>query len=165
MPVARWSCKMRPNSQLDAYDRKILQQLTIDGRMTWSDLAECIGLSLTPTIRRVRQLEEAGFITGYSARLDERLLAGSMSVFISVTLEKQVRAALDTFESEVAGLPEVMSGFLMSGGSDYLLRGVVRDLEHYREFLDVLTKIPGVAHIQSSFALKSFINRPAPLIR
>lgn len=151
--------------QLDAYDRKILQQLTVDGRTTWSDLAERIGLSLTPTIRRVRQLEEAGYITGYSAQLDERMLAGSMSVFVSVTLEKQVREALDLFEARVAHLPEVMSGFLMSGGSDYLLRCVVRDLDHYREFLDTLTKIPGVAHIQSSFALKAFINRPAPLIR
>lgn len=97
--------------------------------------------------------------------VDERLLAGSMSVFISVTLEKQVRATLDTFKREVAGLPEVMSEFRMLGGSDYLLRGVVRNLEHYREFLDALTKIPGVAYIQSSFALKSFINRPALLIR
>jgi Lrp/AsnC family transcriptional regulator, leucine-responsive regulatory protein len=156
---------VRAESRLDTYDRKILQQLTINGRMTWSELAESIGLSLTPTIRRVRQLEDAGCITGYSARLDERLLAGSMSVFISVTLEKQVRASLDAFECEVANFPEVMSGFLMSGGSDYLLRGVVRDLEHYRELLDVLTNVPGVAHIQSSFALKAFINRTAPLIK
>lgn len=155
---------MKPIPLLDAYDRKILQQLTRDGRVTWSDLAEAIGLSLTPTIRRVRQLEQAGYITGYSARLDESMLAGSMSVFISVTLERQVRASLDAFEHQVAVLPEVMSGFLMSGGSDYLLRCVVRDLEHYREFLDILTNIPGVAHIQSSFALKSIINRPAPLI-
>ncbi len=156
---------MRPSAALDAHDRKILQQLTTDGRMTWSDLSEAIGLSLTPTIRRVRQLEEAGYITGYSARLDERLLVGSMSVFVSVTLEKQVRAALDAFEREVAALTEVMSGFLMSGGSDYLLRCVVRDLDHYRELLDVLTNVSGVAHIQSSFALKAFVNRPAPLIK
>jgi len=156
---------MRAIAPLDSYDRKILQRLTEDGRTTWSDLAEHIGLSLTPTIRRVRQLEDVGYITGYSVRLDERLLAGSMSVFVSATLEKQVRTSLDLFEQKVASLPEVMSGFLMSGGADYLLRCVVRDLDHYRDFLDVLTVIPGVAHIQSSFALKSFINRPAPLIR
>lgn len=156
---------MRPVPPIDALDRKILHHLTIDGRMTWSDLAEQIGLSLTPTIRRVRNLEDAGYITGYSARLDERLLAGSMSAFISITLEKQVRASLDSFETTVADLPEVMSGFLMSGGSDYLLRCVVRDLDHYRDFLDILTSLPGVAHIQSSFALKIFVNRAAPLVR
>ncbi len=152
-------------TDLDSYDIRILQTLSQDGRITWRDLADAIGLSLTPTIRRVRQLEEAGYITGYFARLDERQLAGAMSVFVSITLEKQVRASLDAFEAEVASLAEVMSGFLMSGGSDYLLRCVVRDLDHYRDFLDVLTNIPGVAHIQSSFALKSFINRTAPLIR
>ncbi len=150
--------------ELDSWDIRILQCLTRDGRMSWRDLAEEIGLSLTPTIRRVRQLEAAGLITGYFARLDERALAGKMSVFISVTLERQQREALDSFETQVAELPEIMSGFLMSGGSDFLLRCVVRDLDHYRELLEKLTQIAGVAHVQSSFALKTFINRPAPLI-
>lgn len=156
---------MNPITSLDPYDRKILRQLAVDGRMTWSDLSDAIGLSLTPTIRRVKRLEDSGYIRGYSARLDEGLLAGSMSVFTSITLEKQIRTSLDAFEAEVAKLPEVMSGFMMSGGDDYLLRCVVRDLDHYRAFLDTLTKVPGVAHIQSSFALKSFIDRPTPIIR
>lgn len=155
---------MPVSSPLDLYDRKILRQLATDGRTTWSDLSEAIGLSLTPTIRRVKQLEDAGYITGYFARLDEGKLAGGMSVFVSVTLEKQIRTALDAFEARIATLPEVMSGFLMSGGSDYLLRCVVRDLDHYRDFLDIMTNISGVAHIQSSFALKAVINRAAPLI-
>lgn len=149
---------------LDSHDRKILHRLTQQGRITMSDLAEDIGLSLTPTIRRVKHLEEEGLILGYSARLDERQLAGAMSVFVSVTLERQVREVLDRFEARVAGLSEVMSAFLMSGGSDYLLRCVVRDLEHYRMLLDTLTNISGVAHIQSSFALKAVINRSAPMI-
>lgn len=149
---------------LDAYDLKILRTLSADGRITWSDLAEAIGLSLTPTIRRVRQLEEAGYISGYFAQLDEKRLAGGMIAFVSVTLEKQVRETLDAFEAGVIDLPEVMSGFLMSGGADYLLRSVVRDLDHYRDFLDRLTRLPGVAHIQSSFALNAFVNRPSPLI-
>lgn len=151
-------------SELDSYDHKILRKLAEDGRITWRDLADSIGLSLTPTLRRVRILEEAGFITGYHARLDEARLAGSMIVFISVTLERQVREILDRFEEHVAKLPEVMSGFLMTGGSDYLLRAAVRDLEHYRELLDSLTKVDGVAHIQSSFALKAFVNKPSPLM-
>lgn len=149
---------------LDTYDEKILRKLSENGRISWSELAEDIGLSLTPTARRVRNLEEAGYITGYFARLDERLLSGAIIVFINVTLERQVRAALEAFESAVEGLPEVMSGFLMSGGSDYLLRAVVRDLDHYRDLLEELTQIANVAHIQSSFALKAFINRPAPPI-
>jgi Lrp/AsnC family transcriptional regulator, leucine-responsive regulatory protein len=151
--------------QLDSFDARILQQLSTDGRTSWSDLADIIGLSLTPTIRRVKQLERSGYITGYFARLDEGRLAGEMSVFVSVTLERQIRASLDEFEATVSSLPEVMSGFLMSGGSDYLLRCVIRDLPHYRDLLDVLTNIPGVAHIQSSFALKSFINRASPVLR
>lgn len=150
---------------LDSYDLKILQRLSVDGRITWSDLAEDIGLSLTPTIRRVRQLEDAGFINGYFARLDEARLAGGMIVFISVTLERQVRKALDAFEAGVTKMPEVMSGFLMSGGSDYLLRAVVRDLDHYRDLLENLTRLSGVAHIQSSFALNAFVNRASPLIQ
>ena len=155
---------MTATPALDAYDFKILRTLSADERITWSDLAEAIGLSLTPTIRRVRQLEEAGYISGYFAQLDEKRLAGGMIAFVSVTLEKQVRETLDAFEAGVIDLPEVMSGFLMSGGADYLLRSVVRDLDHYRDFLDRLTRLPGVAHIQSSFALNAFVNRPAPLI-
>ena len=151
--------------QLDGYDIKILARLAEDGRITWRDLASEIGLSLTPTVRRVRMLEDAGYITGYFARLDERRLAGAMIVFISVTVEQQIRSVLDIFEARVTLLPEIMSGFLMTGGADYLLRAVVRNLDHYRDLLDNLTTIPGVAHIQSSFALKSFINRPAPIVK
>lgn len=148
---------------LDSYDLKILRQLARDGRASWRDLAERIGLSLTPTLRRVRRLEAGGYITGYSADLDERRLSGAMSVFISVTLERQIEGALRTFEDEVCKHPEVVSGFMMTGGADYLLRAVVRDLEHYEMLLMKLTRIAGVAHIQSSFALKAFINRSAPI--
>ena len=79
-------------------------------------------------------------------------------------MERQVRSVLDSFEERVASLPEVMSGSLMAGGSDYMLRAIVRDLDHYRQLLDRLTKAEGVAHIQSSFSLKEFINRPVPLL-
>ena len=155
---------MNQISDLDQFDRKILRALAEDGRISWRELADRIGLSLTPTLRRVRMLEESGMITGYHARLDEERLAGSMVVFISVTLERQVREVLDRFEEHVAMLPEVMSGFLMTGGSDYLLRAVVRSLAHYRELLDALTVVEGVAHIQSSFALKVFVKKPSALL-
>lgn len=150
-------------AELDSFDLKILRELVGDGRVSWRDLADRIGLSLTPTLRRVRRLEEAGYIRGYSAELDERRLSGAMSVFVSVTLERQIDGALRAFEDEVRKHPEVVSGFLMTGGADYLLRAVVRDLEHYEAVLMKLTRITGVAHIQSSFALKSFISRAAPI--
>jgi Lrp/AsnC family leucine-responsive transcriptional regulator len=150
--------------QHDSFDRKILAALTRDGRLSWRDLSSEIGLSLTPTVRRVRRLESEGYIQGYTAKIDEARLMGKMTVFVSVTLERQVDDALSVFETKVAAFPEVMGGFLMTGGADYLLHVVVRDLDHYQELLSVLTRTPGVAHIQSSFALKAFIRRNSPLM-
>jgi Lrp/AsnC family transcriptional regulator, leucine-responsive regulatory protein len=153
---------MNATSELDKIDRRILRLLSEDGRMAWRDLADQVGLSLTPTIRRVRLLEERGYIDGYAARLNEERLAGSMTVFVSVTLERQSGQTLSIFEQEVARIPNVMSCYLMTGGADYLLRVVVRDLAEFQRFLsDGLTRIPGVAHIQSSFALKPVLARSA----
>jgi Lrp/AsnC family leucine-responsive transcriptional regulator len=111
----------------------------------------------------VHQLEERGYIRGYVAQLDEGRLAGSMNVFVSVTLERQSEAAIARFETEIALAPEVMSCFLMTGDADYNLRVVVRDLDAYHLFLTrTLTRIPGVEHIKSSFALKTVLMRSAP---
>jgi Lrp/AsnC family leucine-responsive transcriptional regulator len=149
---------------LDTYDRAIVSALIRDGRQSWRELAEEIGLTLTPTLRRVRRLEESGIIQGYAARVDEKRLLGGMTVFVSVTLERQVEEVLSGFEEMVSTLPEVMGGFLMTGGADYLLHVIVRDLDHYQELLTKLTKTRGIAHIQSSFALKTFVRRVAPLV-
>ena len=128
--------------------------------MAWGDLANAIGLSTTPTIRRVRRLEEAGLIEGYGARLNESQLVGSISVFISISLERQTEAALVSFETELAKSANVRSCFLMTGEADYLLRVVVHDLEDYQRFVtDVLSRLPGVARIQSSFALRPVLQR------
>ncbi|UTP38295.1 Lrp/AsnC family transcriptional regulator [Phenylobacterium sp. LH3H17] len=141
-------------------DMKILARLAKDGRISWRDLADEVGLSLTPVLRRVRRLESEGYITGYVAQLDESRLAGSMSVFVSVTLERQVKDALTAFEAEVRKLPQVMSCYLMTGGADYMLRVVVRDLAEYQALLlEGITNLPGVAHIQSSFALRPVLER------
>ncbi len=150
------------NGDIDKYDMNILRELARDGRLSWRALADRIGLSLTPTLRRVRRLEQEGYIEGYGAYLDEKRLIGAMSAFVSVTLERQVEEVLARFEERISLLPEVMSCFLMSGGADYTLRVVVRDLDHYQQLLSKLTRIPGVAHIQSSFALKSVIKRRTP---
>jgi Lrp/AsnC family leucine-responsive transcriptional regulator len=145
--------------KVDALDRAIVAALRKDGRISWRDLAERIGLSLTPTLRRVRRLEADGVIRGYAAQIDEERLVGGMTVFVSVTLERQVEDILVNFEATVGEMPEVLGGFLMSGGADYLLQVVVRGLDHYQLLLGQLTRTKGVAHIQSSFALRNFVHR------
>lgn len=152
-------------STCDKTDLKILKELARDGRMAWSALADKIGLSLTPTLRRVRRLEEDGVIEGYVARLDEGKLAGRISVFVSVTLASQSEEIIARFEERIALAPEVMSCFLMTGDADYNLRVVVPDLDAYNHFLTrTLTRIDGVAHIKSSFALRAVLNRASPLL-
>jgi Lrp/AsnC family leucine-responsive transcriptional regulator len=154
---------MDPLHDLDRVDILILKELAVDGRLSWRDLSERIGLSLTPTLRRVHHLEEQGIIRGYIAQLDEKRLAGSMNVFVSVTLAKQSEKGIARFEEEIALAPEVMSCFLMTGDADYNLRVVVRDLDAYHVFLTrTLTRIPGVEHIKTSFALKTVLMRSAP---
>jgi DNA-binding Lrp family transcriptional regulator len=148
---------------LDAIDLKILKALAADGRISARDLGEAVGLSLTPTLRRIRRLEEEGYIQGYSARLDEARLGVAMSVFVQVTLKSQTLEAINEFEKQIVKAPEVMSCYLMTGGADYMLRVVAGDLAGYQDFLmNTLTRIPGVAHIQSSFALRPVIERNAP---
>jgi len=155
---------MTTEPKIDRIDRKILRQLSKDGRMAWSELADLVGLSLTPTLRRVRRLEEEGYIRGYEAKLDEARLAGSISVLVSVTLTSQSEENLVRFEEAIVVAPEVMSCFLMTGDADYSLRVVVPDLETYQQFMTkTLTRIPGVAHIKSSFALRTVLNRVSPL--
>jgi Lrp/AsnC family transcriptional regulator, leucine-responsive regulatory protein len=144
---------------MDGYDRKILDVLSRDGRQSWREVAEAIGLSLTPTLRRVRRLEDEGYIVKYAAVLDEAKLIGGMIAFISVTLERQVDDVLTDFEAKVRSIPEILDGYLTSGNADYLLRVAVRSLDHYQSLIGELTKIKGVARIQSSFALKMFVRR------
>ncbi|MBW4049874.1 MAG: Lrp/AsnC family transcriptional regulator [Proteobacteria bacterium] len=150
--------------QLDAYDLKILNLLTAEGRISWRELADAVGLSLTPTLRRVRRLEQSGLIQGYSANLDERRLIGGIGAFVSISLERQSEDALAVFEARVQELEEVASCFQMTGDFDYLLRVVVRDLDHYQAMLARLTRVPVVSRIQSSFVLKSVVRRRGRII-
>ncbi|CEJ11496.1 Lrp/AsnC family transcriptional regulator [Phreatobacter sp. AB_2022a] len=140
--------------QLDHLDRRILQELQRDGRITNQALAERVGLSATPCLRRVRLLEAAGVITGYVATIDQQAVDLPVSVFISIKLERQREEELDRFASAVAGWPEVMECYLMTGQRDYLMRVVCADLPAYESFLkEKLTRLDGVASIESSFAL------------
>ena len=139
---------------LDPIDRRILGELQSNGRISNVDLAEAVGLSPSPCLRRVRDLESAGVIDRYAAIIDQNAAGRSLSVFVQVTLERQIETALDAFERSVSERPEVMECYLMTGDSDYLLRVVVADVSAYEVFLkDHLTRIPGVSAIKSSFAL------------
>ncbi|MCH7935737.1 MAG: Lrp/AsnC family transcriptional regulator [Proteobacteria bacterium] len=151
-----------PNKSLDAIDRKILENLQNDARMRNVELAEKVGLSPSPCLRRVGNLEETGVIRGYATLVDAEAVGLPVSVFVSVTLEKQIEKALEKFEKEIRARPEVMECYLMTGDFDYLLRVVTSDLSAYERFLiEHLTRIPGVASIKSSFALKQVTYRTA----
>ena len=140
---------------LDAIDRRILERLQMDGRLSNADLAERVGLSSSPCWRRVKALEEAGIIKGYAVQVDAKSVGLSVNVFMSVSLSTQVEKSLQAFERAAAERPEVMECYLMTGDADYLLRIVCADLAAYERFLlDHLTQVPGVASIRSSFALK-----------
>lgn len=144
-----------PSITLDDTDWRILAALQADARISNSDLAAKVFLSPSPCLRRVRELERAGLIQRYVSLLDPLKLGLTVSVFIQVSLEKQMRNALDTFEQSVLARDEVMECYLMTGDSDYLLRVVVPDMQSLERFIvDYLAKIPGVSNIRSSFALK-----------
>lgn len=151
-----------PRLKLDAIDIKILNALQEDASISNIELADRVGLSQSPCLRRVKALEEARIIRKRVTLLDARSIDLSVNVFVSVTLEKQVRERLQDFEAEVLRRPEVLECYLMTGESDYLLRVVVQDLDAYERFLkNHLTRIPGVASIKSSFALNQVQYRTA----
>ena len=140
---------------LDIIDRKILMALQNNARMANVDLARAVGLSPSPCLRRIRDLEQDRVIRSYATLVDPAAVGLGVSVFVQVSLERQVESALDMFEAAVRARAEVMECYLMTGDADYLLRVVVVDLPAYERFLmDHLTRIPGVASIKSSFALK-----------
>jgi Lrp/AsnC family leucine-responsive transcriptional regulator len=150
--------KYRPelrNPELDAIDRKILARLQDDARIPNVELSDAVGLSPAPCLRRVRTLEEKGVIRKHVTLLDPSAVGLPVSIFVNVSLERQIEKALQRFESAVLTRPEVMECYLMTGDADYLLRVVCADLSAYERFLlDHLTQIPGVSSIRSSFALK-----------
>lgn len=139
---------------LSSIDRKILRALQEDGRMTIQAVAERVGLSASPCLRRIRQLEEAGLISAYSAIVDQKAVGLPVSVFISIKLERQRSRELDRFADAIRAWPEVMECYLMTGQFDFLLRVVCADLAAYEAFLrEKLTQLEGVGSIESSFSL------------
>ena len=148
--------------QFDIVDCRILNVLQENAQISNAELAKRIGISPSPCWRRVKRLEKSGVIKRRVTLLDPASVGLPVSVFVRVSLERQIESALETFEDAVLSRSEVMECYLMTGDSDYLLRVVVADLVAYEKFMiDHLTKINGVASINSSFALKQVKYRTA----
>ena len=150
-----------PAIQLDRYDRRILEILQQDGRISNQDLAERIGLSPSPCLRRVRALEESGLITGYRALLDARRLGLTLMALVQISMDRHTPERFERFDAAVSALPEVLECLLITGReADYQLKVVVRDMDAYHELLlNKLTRIEGVSGVQSSFVLRRVVER------
>jgi Lrp/AsnC family transcriptional regulator, leucine-responsive regulatory protein len=151
---------------LDAIDLKILTLVQADGRISVADLAAAVALSASACHRRLKRLEDEGVIESYVALLNPAPLGRATSVFVQITLDRQQEQDLRAFEAKVMECPEVMECYLMAGDSDYLLRVVVADGRDYeRLHTQTLTRLPGVARVRSSFALRAVAKRTAlPLL-
>jgi DNA-binding Lrp family transcriptional regulator len=141
--------------RLDAIDWRILKELQADGRITNVALAQRVGISPPPCLRRVRALEEAGLVTGYHAQFDERALGFELTAFAMVGLRSQSEPDLREFENRVLGWPLVREAYMMSGESDYVLRCVAPDLTAFQEFvIHELTAAPNVASVKTALAIR-----------
>ncbi len=141
---------------MDNIDRKILLQLQRDARISNLELAEKVGLSPTPCARRVKRLEDEGYITAYRAELSREKLGLNLSALISISMDRHTPDRFENFEREVSAMPEIVACNLVTGQSaDYLLTALVADMTHYEKFLlGKLTKIDGVTGVHSSFVLR-----------
>jgi len=151
---------------MDKVDRKIIRALQANARLSNQELAERVSLSPSPCLRRVRKLEEDGILAAYTAKVDQEQYGLPMNVFVSVQLEKQNDNSIKEFETGINALDQVMECYLMTGSRDYLMRVVSADLKSYEAFIrDELTKIPGIASIESSFAFGNVKSRTVfPLV-
>ncbi|MEJ2579264.1 MAG: Lrp/AsnC family transcriptional regulator [Kineosporiaceae bacterium] len=141
---------------LDRIDRAILRELQTDGRLTNVELAKRVRLSPSPCLRRVKSLEDRGYITGYRAVLDRDRVGRGLHVFVMVSLTSQRQETLESFEHAVSTLDEVLECYLMAGESDYLLGVAVADLDAYQHFFTKkLGELPGVASLRSLVAMKT----------
>ncbi|PIE12797.1 MAG: AsnC family transcriptional regulator [Rhodobacterales bacterium] len=148
--------------EIDSIDCRILNALQKMGRMSNADLSEKINLSPSACHRRVQRLENEGYIKDYVALLDPRKLGKPSTVFVEITLSGQADEVLDAFEREVARVPDVLECHLMAGSADYLLKVVARDTEDFaRIHRRYLARLPGVAQMQSSFALRTVFKTTA----
>jgi Lrp/AsnC family leucine-responsive transcriptional regulator len=149
--------------EIDRYDRSILDELQRDGRISNQELAERIGLSPAPCLRRVRALERSGLIAGYRALLDARQLGLSLMALIHISMDRHTPERFANFDRLVAELPEVMECLLITGqDADYQLKVVVRDMDAFQALLlERITRIEGVSGVHSSFVLRRVVDKTA----
>lgn len=147
---------------LDETDRRILRVLQKRGRISNADLSEAVNLSASSCHRRVQRLEATGYVRDYVALLDDRKLGMPTTVFVEITLSAQADEVLEAFETAVARVPDVLECHLMAGTADYILKVVAADTEDFaRIHRQYLTRLPGVAQMQSSFALRTVFKTTA----
>jgi DNA-binding Lrp family transcriptional regulator len=145
---------------LDDIDRQILSELQADGRMTNVELARRVGISAPPCLRRVRALEEAGYITGYRARLDARRLGQDVQCFALVQLKSTAKTDLDAFDARIRSWPVVREGWTLSGEVDCLLSCVFPNLEAFQRFVGELTALPNIRQVRTALALGKLKDEP-----
>ena len=143
------------SARLDALDRRILRELQDDGRISNVELARRVGISPPPCLRRLRALEEAGYIKGYRALLDAKLLGYDVTVFALVHLSSQADADLKQFEEFVRGQPLVRECWMLSGEIDFILKCVAPDLKTFQSFVTELTAAPHVRNVKTSLTLRN----------
>jgi Lrp/AsnC family leucine-responsive transcriptional regulator len=153
--------------KLDRYDRRILEILQEEGRISNQDLADRIDLSPSPCLRRVRALEEAQIITGYRALLDAQKLGFNLIALISISMDRHTPERFARFEAAIEAIPEVLECLLITGrDADYQLKVLVRDMEGYQDLLlNRITRIEGVSGVHSSFVLRRVVDRTRLPIR
>jgi len=143
-------------SKLDKYDRNILNVLQQDGRVSYTDLGKKVGLTTTPCIERVRKLERAGYIKGYSARLSAQRLEAGLVVFVQVSLDRSSKQSFEGFREAIQKLDQVQECYLVTGSFDFLVKARVKDMQAYRDFLEEeLLAVPGVADSTSIAAMET----------
>lgn len=150
-----------PGSKLDPIDRKIMAELQADGRMTNVELASRVGISAPPCLRRVRTLEEQGYIKGYHAAVDARALGFEVQVFAMVGLQSQAEVDLSAFEKRCIGWPLVRECHMLNGEVDFILKCVAPDLSTFQRFLtEELTAAPNVASVKTSLVIRGAKDEP-----
>jgi len=154
---------MADNIELGRFDYKILSILQHEGRISNQELADRIGLSPSPCLRRVRALEEAGLITGYRAMLEPRKLGLSLMALVHISMDRHTPERFDNFEDRIRDLPEVLECLLITGqAADYQLKVIVRDMDAYQQLLlEKITRIEGVSGVHSSFVLRRVVDKTA----
>ena len=157
---------MKTEAKLDRLDRDILAVLQADARISLQDLSKQVGLSASPCWTRIRRMEEAGVIEGYTVRINAQAVGLAETVIVQVTLDSHSDEALFAFGRALADIPEVLEALLVSGDYDYILRIAVSDTRDYERLLrERLYKIPGLRHSKSSFVLRSLKQSALPLKR